>query len=70
MVLVGICPRDCGPGGDLSWDCGPGGDLFWGSGPSGICPRDCGPGGQWMGFIFIQWGVVLEPAHSSILNFD
>ena len=26
-------------------------------------PRDCGPGGQWMGFIFIWWGIVLEPLH-------
>ena len=23
------------------------------------CPRDCGPGGQWLGFIFIWWGIVL-----------
>ena len=22
-------------------------------------PRDCGPGGQWLGFIFIWWGIVL-----------
>ena len=24
-------------------------------------PRDCGPGGQWLCFIFIWWGIVLEP---------
>ena len=40
--------------------------LFRGSGPSGELswcmvnsPRDCGPGGQWLGFIFIWWGIVL-----------
>ena len=22
-------------------------------------PRDRGPGGQWLGFIFIWWGIVL-----------
>ena len=40
--------------------------LFCGSGPSGELtvlvgnsPRDCGPGGQWLGFIFIWWGIVL-----------
>ena len=33
----------------------------------GSGPRDCGPGGQYLGFIFIRWGivpwweVVLEP---------
>ena len=25
----------------------------------GNSPRDCGPGGQWLGFIFIWWGIVL-----------
>ena len=25
----------------------------------GNSPRDCGPGGQWVGFIFIWWGIVL-----------
>ena len=25
----------------------------------GNSPRDCGPGGQWLGFIFISWGIVL-----------
>ena len=24
----------------------------------GNSPRDCGPGGQWLGFIFIWWGIV------------
>ena len=28
----------------------------------GNSPRDCSPGGQWLGFIFIWWGVVLEPS--------
>ena len=25
----------------------------------GISPRDHGPAGQWLGFIFIWWGIVL-----------
>ena len=25
----------------------------------GNSPRDCGPGGQWLGFMFIWWGIVL-----------
>ena len=25
----------------------------------GNSPRDCVPGGQWLGFIFIWWGIVL-----------
>ena len=25
----------------------------------GNSPRDCGSGGQWLGFIFIWWGIVL-----------
>ena len=25
----------------------------------GNSPRDRGPGGQWLGFILIQWGIVL-----------
>ena len=25
----------------------------------GNSPGDCGPGGQWLGFIFIWWGIVL-----------
>ena len=25
----------------------------------GNSPKDCGPGGQWLGFIFIWWGIVL-----------
>ena len=25
----------------------------------GNSPRECGPGGQWLGFIFIWWGIVL-----------
>ena len=40
--------------------------LFRGSGTSGelswwaiVLYRDCGPGGQWLGFIFIWWGIVL-----------
>ena len=24
----------------------------------GSSPRDCGPGGQYLGFIFIEWGIV------------
>ena len=29
-------------------------------------PRDCGPGGQWLGFIFIWWGIVLIGSCPSI----
>ena len=25
----------------------------------GNSPGDCGPGGQWLGFIFIWWGIVV-----------
>ena len=25
----------------------------------GNSPKDCGPAGQWLGFIFIWWGIVL-----------
>ena len=32
----------------------------------GSSPRDHGPGRQYLGFIFIQWGVVLEPAGPDI----
>ena len=26
----------------------------------GNSPRDSGPSGQWLGFIFIRWGIVLS----------
>ena len=25
----------------------------------GNSPRDCGPGGQWLGFIFVWWGIIV-----------
>ena len=33
----------------------------------GNSPRDCGPGWQWLGFIFIWWGIVLMGSCPRIL---
>ena len=43
---------------------GPSGELSWWGIVLGIVvlvgnsPRDCGSGGQWLGFIFIWWGIM------------
>ena len=36
----------------------------------GNSPRDCGPGGQWLGFIFIWWGIVLMGSCPRTITYD